>query len=118
MERTLVIRIALGTVTVIAAGWIFFPKNVRPARLGGADGVDILVAAHYIPAFAPVRAGAVKIEETPKAFVPPGALHKVNELTNKEGQPNFMSAVAIPEGQPLTQTVLVDSEHGESLAGL
>ena len=115
-------KLRLGLVAAIAA-WLF--ANVCPHPLSAfsglwagdtTDSIPVLVTDAYIPAFQVVKPQGVKIRNYPKDFVPPGALHAKPELLSETGQFVFSSIVAIPEGEPLTRTILVEvgKDHGLS----
>jgi Flp pilus assembly protein CpaB len=115
-------KLRLGLVAAIAA-CLFASVSPHPlAALSGlwssdpADSVPVLVADAYLPAFQVVKPQGVKIRNYPKDFVPPGALHAKSELVSETGQFIFSSIVAIPEGEPLTRTILVEvgKDHGLS----
>lgn len=56
--------------------------------------------------------------EYPKALVPPGSIASSQTLANESGQLLFMTAVAIPEGHPVTRALLVDASRSEALGSL
>jgi len=116
MEPRIGIRAALVVGLIAALSWVIAPKVMGWHVGGSGDSVEILVASHYLPAFTPVKKEDVRLDEVPKHFLPPGALRSLPELQNENGQYIYLSAVAIPEGQQLTRTVLVNAEQGESLA--
>jgi Flp pilus assembly protein CpaB len=82
------------------------------------ETLQVLVASRYIPPFSVIKPELVQARDFPKAYVPPGALLRSSELHNSNEQFVFTSAVAIPEGQPLTRTLLVDRSQNDSLATL
>jgi pilus assembly protein CpaB len=86
--------------------------------LYGKDGNDIpvLIADHFISPFQVLTPGDVKVKYFPREFVPPGALHSISETLKEDGQGIYSTIVGIPEGQPLTRTILNETgkEHGMS----
>ena len=81
-----------------------------------ADTVPILVAGGYLPAFQVVKPEGVRVRNYPKDFVPPGALHTKAELVTEAGAYGYSTIVSVPEGEPLTRTILVEvgKDHGLS----
>lgn len=81
-----------------------------------AESTAVLVADRYIPALSVVRPAMVKPKLIPRRWVPPGALHSMKELESTQGAGLFSAAVAIPEGQPLTRTVVADLSRHHGMA--
>jgi Flp pilus assembly protein CpaB len=82
------------------------------------DSVPVLVARRYISAFQMIKPEDIRIRSYPKEYVPSGALHAASELLTETGQPSFSSLVAVPQGEPMTRTVLVDTNRGQGLSSL
>lgn len=82
------------------------------------DTSAVVVANKYIPAFSPVHAGDVSLRNFPKNYIPPGALHSASELSSESNLPLFSSAVAIPEGQPVTRTLLNELGKSHGMASI
>jgi pilus assembly protein CpaB len=116
-NKTLLLRIALLSGIAIAMLGLLWPKNVSIHLPGvdNSDGIPVLVADHYIPAFSAIKPEMVRVENYPKSLVPPGALHAKGELQNESMQMLFAAAVAIPEGQPVTRALVIGAEQSESL---
>src|SRR4051812_27655396 len=109
-------KINLRTILVVSLGlailWAGLPKlRMLCAGADGGETVSILVADRYIPALTALRAPGVHLQDYPKSLVPPGALHSKEELTNDSDQTLFLSAIAIPQGQPITQAMLVGANQ-------
>jgi pilus assembly protein CpaB len=116
-NRTTLIRVVLIAALVIIGAWAVWPTNfsIHLPGLPVSDDVPVLVADHYLTAFAAIKPDSVRVENYPKAFVPPGALHNKEELQNQSTQMLFSAAVAIPEGQPITRTLVISPEQSASL---
>jgi Flp pilus assembly protein CpaB len=115
------LRLILGLGLLLALWFAFVPRDVLHFRFCGgadADGIPVLVAKQYIASFKVVKEEAVEVRRFPRAFVPPGALNSLSELQNEQGQSTYASVVAIPEGQPLTRTVLIEAGQQQRLASL
>jgi len=84
----------------------------------GPDSPAVVVAHRYIPAFTQINPSEVAVRNYPKGFVPPGALHAVSELTRENGLPVYVSAVAIPEGQPITRSLVNDLGKSHGMASI
>ena len=80
--------------------------------MGSDESIPVLVASEYIPAFTIVKIKMAAVRHFPKEYVPPGSIHTIRELVGSEDHELYMAAVAIPAGQPLTQTVM--DELGKS----
>lgn len=83
-----------------------------------AESTAVLVADRYIPALTIVKPGMVKPKKYPRGLVPPGALHALKQLSSTQGQGVFQSAVAIPQGQPVTRTLLSEMGRQHGMASL
>ena len=79
---------------------------------------SVLIAGHYIPAFAVIKPDMVRVQEFPKGWLPPGALRARTELANENGQMLFTSLIAIPEGQPITRAMVADAAQNDALGSL
>lgn len=85
----------------------------------GRNGlVSVWVADRYLAAHSGIRKDSVRLREFPREFVPPGALSADVRLEDERLLPLFTSAIAIPEGQPLTRALVVDSSQSDSLSNL
>jgi Flp pilus assembly protein CpaB len=80
------------------------------------DSVPVLVAEHYLSAFQTIKPEDVHVRNYPKDFVPAGALHSKAELITEAGQMAFSSLLAIPQGEPLTRTVLAEAKKNQGLS--
>jgi len=78
----------------------------------------VLVARHYLPAFTVVKSEDAILKTYPEEAVPPGALRSVKELAGDKDRPVFTAAVSIPEGQPLTRTILQELGKDHAMASL
>ena len=58
------------------------------------------------------------MQDFPKAFVPPGALHAKKDLQNENEQMLFTAAISIPEGQPVTRALVTDTSQNDTLGSL
>jgi Flp pilus assembly protein CpaB len=115
-------RLRLGLITGIAV-CLFLNYCPHPlAAIGNlwsgetTDMVPVLVVDHYTPAFKVIKPEDVRVRNYPKDFVPPGALHAKTELLMETDRYVYSSIVSLPEGEPLTRTILVDigKDHGLS----
>jgi pilus assembly protein CpaB len=114
------IRLLL-VVLIVAAGSALFWLPSGASQAGPSDdgeGTEVLFVNRYVPAFTAIKPEWIVRRPLPKQFMAPGALHLVDELVDQDGRPVFMSAVALPDGQPLTRAVLleIDRHHGMSAA--
>jgi Flp pilus assembly protein CpaB len=82
------------------------------------ETITILVADHYIAPFTPVALKHISMREFPRGYVPPGALRTAEELLDGKGNPGYVSAVPIPEGLPITQSILTEIAKSHELAAL
>src|ERR1700687_2276531 len=82
------------------------------------EWVSVLVADRYISAFTGIKADIVRNQEYPKDLVPPGALRSKNELENESKQTLFASAISIPEGSPITRSLLTDAAQNNTLGSV
>jgi len=115
VRHLLLIRIVV--VSVVVAAVIFYASSGLFETHGGSeddrqDNAAVLVARHYLPAFSLVHAADVTVRTFPKGFVPPGAFHAIAELGGDNETALFSTAVAIPDGQPLTRALV--NELGKS----
>jgi Flp pilus assembly protein CpaB len=83
-----------------------------------ADSMPVLVADRYLPAFQMIKPENVRVRYFPKDFAPLGALHSKAELVTETNQSAFSSLVAIPQGEPMTRTVLVEAGKDQGLSFL
>jgi len=121
LNRTLIIRVVLGIGIGIALLWVVVPRIVtwsQSAFSRNAGDVEIWIADRYIPAYSAVSRKQLRAVRWPRAYVPPGALLSQDPLSDERDRPRFSAAVAIPEGQPLTRTLLFEAGQGDSLATL
>ena len=110
-------------IAAVLAALIFmiFPKVhsiFHGSSFDPEDSVTVLVADSYIPAFSVIKAALVRGQEFPKGLVPPGALHTKTELQDENDRPHFISAIAIPAGQPVTHAMVTDTVQGDALGSL
>ena len=113
------LRIGLVAALVLAAIWVLYPKlSAAWSGMDSGETVAVLVADRYIPALTAVRSPLVHSQDYPKALVPPGALHSKEELTNESDQTLYLSAIPIPQGQPITQAMLVGANQTDGLSSL
>ena len=108
-------RVRYGLFSLVGVVSIFFWGpwgNGDRSGAGSADMIPVLVADNYIPPFSVVKESMVTVRNFPRGYVPPGSLHAVRELSSENNQGLYVSAVPIPEGQPLTRTLL--NEMGKS----
>jgi pilus assembly protein CpaB len=120
-NKTLRLRMCLVGAIVVALILALMPKMNLPwpaSAQDAGDFVTVLVADRYVPAFGAIKFSSVRLQEFPKPLVPPGALHSKADLQNEAEQPLFVAAVPIPEGQPITRTVVVDASQNDTLASL
>jgi Flp pilus assembly protein CpaB len=83
-----------------------------------ADSVPVLVAGRYVSAFQVIKSEDVRVRYFPKEYMPLGALHAKAELVTEANQSAFSSLVAIPQGEALTRTILIESGKDEGLSHL
>jgi Flp pilus assembly protein CpaB len=114
LRRWLIIGCVAATA-VAAWSWWTRLRAGNSQDISG-DTVSVLVAEHFIPAFQIVKNRDVSARAFPKEFVPPGALRSIQELHDGNNRELFSSAIAIPEGQPVTRTLLAEigKNHGMS----
>jgi Flp pilus assembly protein CpaB len=116
------LRLILGGALVLSLGILFFPSNFSVfSFLAGSERettVPVLVAKRYLPAFSVIHSEGVDVHRYPASFVPPGALNSLSELKSDTGQNVYASVVAIPQGQPLTRTILIDAAEKQRMASL
>jgi pilus assembly protein CpaB len=119
--RTTKIRWFLVAAITIAFAVSFVPNGnnlFHWSTLDPGEYESILVADRYIPVFTVIKPNYVHAQEFPKALVPPGAIRNKKELQNENDQMLFVSAIAIPEGQPVTRALLAGASQNESLGTL
>jgi pilus assembly protein CpaB len=104
---------ALGVLGISKYKDVWHWNSVDPA-----DVAPVIVADRYIPAFAVIKPEMVRAQEFPKRVVPPGSLKATSELTNESGQLLFTSAIAIPEGHPVTRALVTDASQNDTLGSL
>lgn len=117
-NKSLWIRALLGGAILAALMWVEIPRVLSHVPMGPNGDVALWVADQYIPAYAPVTLKHLRKARWPRAYVPPGALLVQESLTDNLERPRFSAAVAVPEGQPLTRTLLFDAQSGESISSL
>jgi pilus assembly protein CpaB len=115
------LRWILIAAVAAASAFLLFPKVAvffHRTSFDAAEESPVLVAAHYIPAFTILKPDLAQVKTFPKDLVPPGALHAVEELQKQNGQPLLAAAIAIPEGQPLTRSLVTDAAQNNALESL
>lgn len=104
------LRLVLVVLILMASIWlVIYPRfSAQNSEVAGEDNdhVPVLVTERYIPAFTLIRVQGVAVRSYPRELVPPGALHSLQELLDESGRELFIANVAIPEGQPLTRTLV------------
>lgn len=78
----------------------------------------MLVASRYIPPFQPILRGWVTMKSVPKNLLLPGAFHAAGELIGRQNIPLFAAAVGLPEGYPLSRTVMLDLSKSHGLSAI
>ncbi len=119
--RTVLNRKLLGGLVLLALGglgYTLLPKSPAGSADESSDSVALPVSERYIPAFSIIKPEWISMKQYPRAYVPPGALHSKDDLSNAEGRPIFMSTVEIPEGQPLTRTILAETSKSHGLSSI
>lgn len=117
-------RIRLGLVLGIGLSLLLLRLQQSHKRFsfhaagGETEDVAVLVTTRYVPAYQPLGTPAVEVRRFPREWVPPGALHGTPDLTQANGNPRFAAAVALPIGQPLTRTVLLECDAASRIAAL
>ena len=102
-------------LTVVVWG----PLSGKEKSAAGADDmVPVLVADRYIPAFTIIDEKMAAVRHFPKSYVPPGPLHAIRELLSEADRALYISAVAIPEGAPLTHTLLDELGKSRGMASI
>lgn len=98
----------ISAIAVLLGGYgaFAFFGNRAGADDDQEDSFAVVVANRYIPAFSAVTAAQAVVRRFPKEYAPPGALSDLSELSDDKGLAAYGSAVAIPEGQPLTRSLL------------
>ena len=115
------LRIILVAAILVVLLFIGLSKSRAAWHWGSSDPgetVPVLVADSYIPAFSVIKPEMVRLLEFPKGLVPPGALRDKSELGNESRQWVFISAIAIPEGQPVTRALVTDAAQNDTLGSL
>lgn len=113
------LRYGLIALIVALAAFIWGPQVLKGrAGLANDDMVPVLVAEQYIPAFSIVKEKMVAVQYYPKSYVPPGAIHAVHDLHGDGDRDLYITAVAVPEGQPLTHTVLDELGKSRGMASV
>ena len=80
--------------------------------------VRIWVADQYMPAHNGIAKHHLRLMAIPKEFVPPGAIPAEAPVEDDLHRPLYSAAVAIPEGQPITRTLIMGADQADSLANL
>lgn len=101
----------LGSVGVWKVGFSGDPQDTQ-------DMVPVLITTRYVPAFHTITKGQTALKGMPKAYLPPGAFHSIRDLSNDQGQILYVSAVPLPEGQPLTQSLVTEITRSRGLTTL
>jgi len=120
VKNVVLIRGILIGLILLLGGWYLagsFGDHSLSAD-SAEDSLSVVIANRYIAAFTPVALAQVTVRNFPKGYIPPGALHATNDLMAENGLPLFASAVAIPEGQPVTRTVLIDLGKSHGMASI
>jgi pilus assembly protein CpaB len=121
VKNKLLIRSILAILILVLGGWYLgmgiFGEHIFLGNTGD-DLLAVVVANRYIGAFTPVMRNQVTIRNFPKSYIPPGALHAVADLVGDNGLPIFASAVAIPEGQPITRSLLNELGKSHGMASI
>ena len=119
-KQTLLRRVLIGMIALILAyqGLSHYLTRAMDAGPDSPETLAILVADRYIPAYSPVKPRFISVRNFPRGYIPPGALHANEELVDTHGQPLFISAVPIPEGQPVTRTLMIDVANHHGIASL
>jgi len=116
------LRLSLISGIVVALVVACWPRQMPSfgAMFSGesTDSVPVLVADRYMSAFQMIKPQDVRMRYFPKGYVPLGALHSKAELTTETNQNAFSTLVAIPQGEPLTRTVLVEAGKDQGLSFL
>ena len=104
---------------MVLAAFIWGPQVLRGrAGLGNDDLVPVVVADQYIPAFSIVKEKMAAVQYYPKNCVPPGAIHAVHDIRGDGDRDLYVTAVAVPEGQPLTHTVMDELGKSRGMASV
>jgi len=113
------LRYGLIALIVVLAAFTWGPQIFKGrAGLGSDDMAPVLVADRYIPAFSIVKEKMATVQYYPKGYVPPGALHALHEMQGDGGRELYLTTVAVPEGQPLTHTVLEELGKSRGMAAV
>ena len=113
------LRGGLASLIIVLAAFFWGPQILKGrVGLGNDDMVPVLVADQYIPAFSIVKRKMITVQYYPKGYVPPGAFHAVHETQGDGERDLYISAVAVPEGQPLTHTVLEELGKSRGMASI
>jgi pilus assembly protein CpaB len=109
-----------GAIAVLAIVYVcsgFWGGRAQPDE-DRQDTSAVVIADKYIPAFSPIHPEEVSVRNCPKGYIPPGALHSVAELMNENNLPLYSSAVAIPEGQPVTRVLINELGKSHGMASI
>ncbi len=119
VQRGSKLRLGLIAAVAVTGGYLLLTSNLPILNgFSGEDAVPVLIVSRYVSPFSPVKADSIEVRSIPRAYVPPGALHALNELRSGEGQNRFLSAIGLPEGQPLNRAVLLDLSQSHGLASV
>jgi Flp pilus assembly protein CpaB len=113
------LRYGLISLILVLAAFLWGPALLKGrAGLGNDDMVPVVVADQYIPAFSIVKEKMATVQYYPKGYVPPGALHAIHDMHGDGDRDLYITAVAVPEGQPLTHTVLEELGKSRGMASV
>ncbi len=110
-------RLLLATALGIAGGLLCF-VFAGHEDTDTTDRIPVLITNGYIPPSAPIKPSDVKVVLVPKSYVPPGTFYSVRELANDREQLLYSAAIAIPQGQPLTRSLLLESAKSQGVTHL
>src|SRR5438552_1203916 len=115
------LRMFLVVAILVAVAGLVGSKNNSVWHWNSQDPGDVapvIIADRYIPSFTVIKPEMVRVQDFPKGVIPPGALRTKSELANENGQLLFTSAIAIPEGQPVTRALVTDATQNDTLGSL
>lgn len=113
------LRWTLVAAVAISAGVLLvmtMTSQLERSEPESQDAQPVLVARHYIPPYSVIKEDDVSLRNYPREWLPLAALHQTTELALKDGHPAFLCAVALPAGQPLTRTVLLETNRNHGMA--
>ena len=109
---------ALAGIGILSIALFLGKGFIGGGETDAQEMMPMLVADRYIAAFSVLKKEDVTLKHIPKAYVPPGMLYTWHELLNDQDQPLYTTAVAIPAGQPITRSLLLESAKSQGLARL